>query len=389
MVGAAVVVAACGATTAPVAPPAAPPDTFAIDGAQLRQTDAKLAEKVGASPFAFFRYQNRAFGDRVCARWASSIATMPLVHVHGDAHIEQYAVAESGRGLADFDASGEGPPVLDFARFSASIVLARQFDRHGTKQAIKALFKGYEKALDDPTASIPEPHAATRLRSHFAPTTEAWLDRCTSLIVPTPPQEHERFVHAWKTFVGEMCQANPPLTEAFFTVKIGGKLDLGIGSAHTAKYLARIEGPSPSPADDVMLEAKALEPGVLPSCMRSVALDATRVIETQAQMSTAPQRFLGAMTINDKPFYTHAWQVQYTELSIDDVKTADELEEIAEDVGLQLGRGHAKTKDLSKAPALRRALKAVAKKLEPEVEDESFELAREVSDAWVRFRDGG
>lgn len=386
--GAAVVVAACGAAATPSMPSPPPPDTFAIDSAHLRQTDPKLAAKVGASPFAFFRYQNRAFADRVCARWASTIPTMPLVHVHGDAHIEQYAVAEGGRGLADFDAAGEGPPVLDFARFSASLVLARQFDRHGTKVAIAALFRGYEKALDDPTATIPEPRAATRLRSHFAPTTEAWLDRCSALITPTPVQERERFAKAWRTFVGEMCTENPPLTEAFFHVKIGGKLDLGIGSAHTAKYLARIEGPSPRPDDDVMLEAKALEPGVLPSCMRSVDLDATRIIETQAQMSNAPQRFLGAMTINGKPFYTHAWQVQYTELSVDDVKTAEELAEISEDVGLQLGRGHAKTKDPSRVPELRRELKVVAKKLEPEVEGEAFELAREVSDAWVRFRDG-
>jgi uncharacterized protein (DUF2252 family) len=377
--------AACGTTYKLPPEPKPPPDTFAIDGAALKATDPPLAQKVGASPFAFFRYQNRAFADRVCSRWAHDIPKLPLVHVHGDAHIEQYAVAEGGRGLADFDAAGEGPPVIDFARFSASLALARPYDRAGTKEAIRALFEGYIKALEDPRATIPEPHAARRLRSRFAPTTEEWLDRCTLLITPAPPEDHEKFVAAWSKFIADMRAADPTLTEEFFTVKKGGKLNLGIGSAHTAKYLARIEGPTPAPQDDIMLEAKALQPGALATCMRGIDLDATRVIETQATMSAAPQRFLGAMTINDKPYYTHAWQVQYIELSVDDIKTAEELREIAEDVGLQLGRGHAKSKDPARIPALRHQLKDAAKKLRPEVETEAFELAREVSDAWVRF----
>lgn len=370
------------------APGPPPPDTFAIDGALLKATDPALTQRVAVSPFAYFRYQNRAFADRVCSRWASRVPTMPLVHVHGDAHIEQYAVAEGGRGLSDFDAAGEGPPVIDFARFAASIALARQYDRGGTKAAIRALFRGYLHALDDPNATIAEPKAATRLRARFAPTTEGWLDRVSSLIVPTDPADHEKFAAAWKGFIAEMRSSDPSLTEQFFTVKKGGKLNMGIGSAHAEKYLARLEGPTNAPADDIMLEAKALQPGALASCMRGVDLDATRVIETQATMSAAPQRFLGAMTISNKPFYTHAWQVQYIELSVNDIISAEELVEISEDVGLQLGRGHAKMKDPSKVPAFRRQLREDAEKLGPEVEEAAFELAAEVSRAWMKFRDG-
>lgn len=383
------IVAACGAPPSPPAPPSpspAPPDTFTIDGALLRRTDPAVAKRVAVSPFNYFRYQNRAFAERVCSRWASRIPTMPLVHVHGDAHLEQYAVAEGGRGLSDFDAAGEGPPVIDFARFAASLVLARPYDRGGTKSAIAALFRGYAHALDDPRATIPEPRAARRLRSRFAPTKEAWLDRVTALLAPPTQADREKFQPAWRTFVGDMCAKDPALSESFFTVKKGGRLELGIGSAHTTKYLARLEGPTTAPDDDVMLEAKALAPGALASCMRGADLDATRVIETQATMSSAPQRFLGAMTIDGQPFYTHAWQVQYIELSVNDIENAGELAEIAEDVGLQLGRGHAKSKDPARVPALRRQLRDDAEGIEPDVVSAAFELALEVSHAWERFR---
>jgi uncharacterized protein (DUF2252 family) len=388
--GLVLVVAACGPSDKPLfspppPPPPPSPDTFTVDGARLRATDPSVAKRVAVSPFNYFRYQNRAFADRVCSRWASRISTMPLVHVHGDAHIEQYAVAEGGRGLSDFDAAGEGPPVIDFARFAASIALARPYDRGGTKAAIGAMFRGYLRALDDPKAFVTEPRAATRLRSRFAPTTEAWLDRVTALVVPTDPADHEKFAPAWKKFVGDMCTSER-LNESFFNVKKGGKLELGIGSAHAEKYLARIEGPTSAADDDIMLEAKALQPGALASCMRGVDLDATRVIETQMTMSAAPQRFLGAMTISGKPFYTHAWQVQYIELGVGDIANGDELGEIAEDVGLQLGRGHAKAKDPKDVPALRRRLHDDASRLAPEVESAAFELALEVSHAWERFR---
>ncbi|MBX3229749.1 MAG: DUF2252 family protein [Labilithrix sp.] len=381
-------VLACGpAAVAPAPGPTAPrPDTFAIDGAALLAKDPHVARKVGRTPYTFFRYQNRAFAERVCNRWASTIPRMPLVHVHGDAHLEQYAVAEGGRGLADFDASGEGPPVIDFARFSASLALARPYDHAGTKAAIAALFRGYSRALIDARATMNEPRVVMRLRERFEPTRLEWLDRMTLLISPSDPADHEVFAQAWRGFVGEMCSLDPSLDEDFFTVKAGGKLELGIGSAHAEKFLARIEGPTSALDDDILLEAKALEPGALASCMRGVDLDATRVIETQLQMSAAPERFLGAMTIRGKPYYTHAWQVFYKELSVDDVHTAAELAELAEDVGLQLGRGHAKSKDAARVPKLRAELLETAKRVEADVVDEAFELAHEVSLAWEQYR---
>jgi len=120
--------------------------------------------------------------------------------------------------------------------------------------------------------------------------------------------------------------------------------------------------------------------------MRGVDLDALRVIKGQAQISNAPQRFLAAVTIHGKPFYSHTWLVHYTELSTADITSPAELAEVAEDVGLQLGRGHAKVQDTSRVAEQRRALLATARAIGPGLAEVAFDLARRVTEAWERYR---
>jgi Uncharacterized protein conserved in bacteria (DUF2252) len=361
-------------------------DPFSVDAAAVARKDPHCAQKVAKSPFSYFRYTNRPFVDVVCSRYGSALSSMPMVHAHGDAHLEQYAVAAEGRGLADFDASAMGPPVIDLARFTTSIVLASHGDDSAARKAIDAFLRGYRRALEDPTATVPEPMAAQRLRARFAPTTVAWLDRVEKLMVPTPDVDRPRYEADWADFVGQVRAQDPSIDPAFFKVKNGGRLDVGIGSAHSEKFLVRLEGPTPAPDDDLVMEAKALEPGALGSCMRGLDLDAMRVIEGQAQLSNAPQRFLAAVTIEGKPFYSHTWLVHYTELSIEDIVTGTELAELSEDVGLQLGRGHAKVRDPSEVAMLRRELRRSLDTLSPDLPNVSFELAGRVTQAWEKYR---
>jgi hypothetical protein len=368
---------------------AAPPpesDPLRVDAVALAQSDPRCAQKVARDPFAYFRYTNRPFVDLVCTRWASAITSMPMVIAHGDAHLEQYAVAAEGRGLADFDASSVGPPIVDLARFSTSIVLASRKDDGAARRAIDAFLRGYLRALEDPLATVPEPASAQRLRSRFEPTTVEWLDRIEKMIVPTPMERRGPYEAGWNDFVGQMRAKDPSIGPAFFTIKVGGRLDAGLGSAHTEKFLVRVEGPSPLPDDDLVLEAKALQPGALGSCMRGVDLDATRVIKGQTQISNAPQRFLAAMKIDGKAFYSHTWLVHYQELSASDVASGTELAELAEDVGIQLGRGHTKVQDASRLPQLRQELKHTVEVVSPRLASDAFELAAEVTRAWGRYR---
>ena len=375
--------AACGARPRPL-PPAPAPDPLEIDAAALQRDDPKCARKVARSAHAYFRYTNRPFVDLVCDRYASAITTMPLVHAHGDAHLEQYAVAAEGRGLADYDASAVGPPVVDLARFATSLVLAAP-DQASSRAAIQALLQGYEQSLEDPSIVVSEPAAATRIRARFPPTPVEWLDRVEKLILPMPEEERPAYDDSWSDFVAQMRERDPAIDPAFFKIKVGGRIESGIGSSHVEKFLVRIEGPSEAPDDDLVMEAKGLEPGSLGRCMRGADLDAMRVILGQAQISAAPQRFLAAVQIKGKPFYSHTWLVHYTELGPRDVKSGAELAEIAQDVGVQLGRGHAKVADPALEEAQRRALRKALESIRPTLESTAFELGEMVTRSWRTY----
>lgn len=379
---------ACTATHAPPPPPEkpkAPVDSLIVD-ASLGKSDPRTTAKIAQSPFAYFRYTNRPFVDRVCRKWANVIPSMPQVHEHGDAHLEQYAVAEDSRGLSDYDASAIGPPVVDLARFATSLVLAMPGDPRAARNAVDALMAGYEQVLDDPTATMPEPIVAARLRARFAPTRREWLDTVQKLIRPTRREDMPRYEDGWSQLYAQIKQRYPTYDTAFFTVKAGGMLDMGIGSAHTEKFIARIEGPTKAPDDDVVIEAKAVEGDALGSCMTGQDLGAGRIVRGQSQMSRAPQKFLGAVTVNGRAFYTHSWLVHYTEVSVHDVRSGQELAELAQDVGMQLGLGHAKLADASRVPAQRAALMQAARLVAPTLADASVELSQDVIQAWMTFR---
>jgi uncharacterized protein (DUF2252 family) len=385
VLGLVVLLSAACAPGAPAQPPPAPRDRFAIDADALLRENPHAARKIARSPLAYFRYTNRLFVDALCDRYATSIRSMPTVLAHGDAHIEQYAVAADGRGLADFDAAALGPPIVDLARFATSLVLAYPSDERGARSAIEALLKGYERALDDPSAQAPEPAVAARLRSRFAPSATAWLDKVEKLIVPVPKEEQPKYDASWAAVLAQLRASDASLGEDYFKIKASGRLDLGIGSTRVDKYIARLEGPTPAPEDDIFLEAKGLGAGALGTCMRGSDADATRVVTAQAHYSSTPEKFLAAVTIDGKPFYSHAWRMQYTELSASDIRSAGELAELSEEVGIQLGRGHAMPADTTKAEDQRRALKTALVSIRPGLADTAVDLAAQVTLAWKNY----
>ena len=88
---------------------------------------------------------------RVCRRFSEVLSGTPSFNLHGDAHIEQYAVTDLGRGLTDFDDSSTGPAVIDLMRFGVSLDLTNR--AHGWHDGAGELFDrfitGYRDALKD------------------------------------------------------------------------------------------------------------------------------------------------------------------------------------------------------------------------------------------------
>ncbi|NUO48206.1 MAG: DUF2252 family protein [Polyangiaceae bacterium] len=362
---------ATSATAAPIDPLSLP-----IPRAELDALPG-LRDRVLGSPFGYFRYVNPRFLRAVCDKYAGSIGRMPTVNLHGDAHIEQYAVAADGRGLADFDATTMGPPIVDLVRFATSLQLASSDDA-GAERAIQAFLRGYETALHNPEATAPEPVVATRIRATFAPTAREWLDRVEQLMVPLDADKQKKLEQARVQYVGAMLAQNPDLKESFFAMKRGGALKMGVGSAHEKKFLGRFEGPTSLPDDDMVVEMKEMVAVPADTCVRGADRDPLRVVVGQSRLALSPQRFLGYVDLEGRTFYVHAWRVHYTELGIGDLRGPAELAEVAYDVGLQLGKGHPKAIADPHGADLRRELKGVVREVGPTLPSVAKEMAHRI-----------
>ena len=87
----------------------------------IELASTELLDRLRADPFAYFRFVNRSWTSRVCGVFADEMRDLPIAHLHGDAHVEQFAVTKDAWGLDDFDDSNRGPALVDIVRFLGSI----------------------------------------------------------------------------------------------------------------------------------------------------------------------------------------------------------------------------------------------------------------------------
>ena len=88
--------------------------------AALTNAPTTLIARLRADPFTYFRFVNRAWISRVCDAFAD-VQNPPIVRLHGDAHIEQYAITKDASGLDDFDDSARGPSFVDIGRLGETL----------------------------------------------------------------------------------------------------------------------------------------------------------------------------------------------------------------------------------------------------------------------------
>lgn len=350
----------------------------------------ELLERILDSPHGYLRFINIPFSQEVCRRFGDSLDGVPLVNLHGDAHVEQYAVTDLGRGLTDFDDSSRGPSVIDLIRLGVSLRLASEL-RGWQAQAdeIFARFlEGYRTALEDPQAEPPTPAVAERLQAGFEYDREKYFEWVNSISDPVPSAEATALVVALGPYVELMVAENSDLEPRFFEVASVGFLRLGIGSALDRKYLVRIRGRTDSPEDDLLLELKQVRDLTGIECIRvGQGTDPLRILIGQSRIAYQPYRLLGYVRFWGETFWIHAWVDNYVEASIRQTfRSPAELAEVAYDIGVQLGRGHpnqiASPLDLQ----LRRELMRLLERDEPHIEAACRSLAAEVEDAWRRFR---
>jgi hypothetical protein len=348
-----------------------------------------LLARILARPHGYFRFINTTFAETVCQEFRDDLDELPTVNLHGDAHLEQYAVTDLGRGLTDFDDSATGPPILDLMRITTSMRLAAA-QHHlvdGGDGLIDAFFRGYGAALIEPDTLPPEPAWARRARATFRHDRPRYLVWAESLMQPIDAGARDEMVRDAQPYFEVMRAQHPELPAEFFQLQSLGRLRMGIGSALDDKYLLRVHGQTGAPEDDLILEVKELRDLSGISCMRGERRrDPFRILVAQSRIAYVPYPYLGYARLQGRIFWVHGWVDNYAELGLPQVADAAELAELSEDIGVQLGRGHPKQIASPLDLQLRRAIAEMVVRLRPRIEALSRQLADRTVTAWERFR---
>ncbi len=383
--------AGCGGGEDPKVPEVSPNPLYVDPAALDFSENPALLERIMDSPHGYFRFINIAFSSEVCRRFGGSVEGTPGFNLHGDAHMEQYAVTDLGRGLTDFDDSSTGPAVVDLLRFGVSLELACR-ERECASEVDRVweeFLRGYEAALADPLINAPEPAVVKRLRQGFSFDREAYFDWIASVMEPIPEAETRELAEAMGPYVEAMQAQDPDLAPEYFEIVDMGYLRSGIGSALDLKYLVRIRGAGGGPLDDRVLEVKQVrELGAIDCIDVSRGSDPFRILVGQSRIAYEPYGLLGYLRMQGFTFWIHAWVENYQELDTgDELPTADELAEVAHDVGVQLGRGHPNQIGAPFDLQLRREQMRLLTRDRELIQRQRHELADLVVEAWQQFRD--
>ena len=355
----------------------------------------KLLKRILEGPYNYFRFTNIRFAEAVCLSFQQQLGVVPNVNLQGDAHLENYAVTDGGRGLTDFDDATIGPMVLDMVRFGVSIHLACQVNGWEDKaeSIVKSFLSSYGAALENPKLTIPPPELVRRIRASFTTNTDRLLKADEELMEPLG-EPLDKFKPYFTQFVNQMEVRYPDLPPYFFEIKKAGRLKIGIGSALDEKYLVEVEGATKAHEDDLLLEIKEVADLRGISCILLSKATPMRPIIIQALLAYKPYRYTGFIIIppaegsgKEKEFWVHEWSDNYHELSIrTSFQSPADLRDIAADVGVQLGLGHPRSIYDSDTSGLRNRLVSALGGLHGEIEQAIINLTRQTVAAWQQFR---
>ena len=320
--------------------------------AALADASADLLDRLRADSFAYFRFVNRPWTARVCDVFAD-VPDAPIVRLHGDAHLEQFAFTRDAWGLDDFDDSARGPSFIDIVRFLGSIELAtrRRGWMHDRDALWDRFFEGYRSGLSNPDHRPPEPGIVRELRGQAPTTRPAYLAWAEKQMQPMDATQLKLVATAMEALDRVVRPGYPDISSTYFAVKRAGLLHIGVGSAVKRKALIRVEGPTPYSDDDVLLEAKevtnldgipCLEPSTAPPALRVV--DGTRQLGRLKHdiLAVGPTMLIPAAVDRAErwlDWWVSSWEPSYHEVHLDDLRSIKDLADIAFDSGFQLGAG--------------------------------------------------
>jgi len=364
-------------------------ESLALDPKDPRFADRPdLVAKLTATPHGYFRFVNAGFAAETCRLFADVAGSLPEVNLHGDAHVEQYAVTSLGRGLTDFDDCTRGEAVIDLVRFGTSLLLAAREKGWSAEERrfVDEFLKGYREGLRGGPRQMRTPELVTRARAGFG-WDHAPALRQAHAFIDKDPLPLDAFADGVRQFA-ELVRFGRDLPADFFEVKRVGALTMGVGSALDEKYLILFEGHTAAAGDDLVVEAKQIRDLAGNPCVRT-DVGASRVLDGQRLIAYEPFAYAAVVPHGNKFFWVHDWTDDYQEASIASaILSPRDLREVAYDAGVQMGRAHPKRPDGGPNKDRRRAALESLDAIEARVRAAIREMAARSETAWEAFRKG-
>ena len=366
------------------------------DPESLERAKPELIERLRADPYDYFRFINRSWIARVCDDFSSDLEGLPVVRLHGDAHVEQFALAKDAWGLDDFDDSARGPAVVDIVRFLGSIDLAaRQRSWEKDRDRLFDRFvEGYKRGLAEPHYLPPPPDIIGRLRAQAPPTRAAFLAWGESKMQPLGDMSMKAVVAGIEAVARVMQRERPDLTPEYFRVVRAGSVKSGVGSAILPKILVRVRGPSDDPTDDELLESKKIGDLSGLSCLKTPTVQPTlRIIDGSKQLGRLKHNIMAAgpelsipevMATGERlqDWWIRSWDPSYRDVRLTELQSVRDLAAISYDAGVQLGAGRLQDQTVLLSGPDRKRLSAAAAKLEKRYRREATTLVDDLLRGW-------
>jgi hypothetical protein len=366
------------------------------DPESLKHAAPELIERLRADPYDYFRFVNRSWIARVCEDFGSDLQGLPVVRLHGDAHVEQFALSQDAWGLDDFDDSARGPAVVDIARFLGSIdlVARRRSWEKDRDRLFNRFVEGYKRGLAEPHYLPPPPDIVRRLRAQAPATRAALLTWGETKMQPLADPAMKAVVAAIEAFARIIMRERPDLAPEYFRVVRAGWLQTGVGSSVSPKIMVRVQGPSDDPADDELLELKKIgDLGGL-RCLETPAVQPTlRIIDGSKRLgrlkydilAAGPELVIGEVAVRGQrmqDWWIRSLDPSYRQVRLTDLKAVGDLAAIIYDSGVQLGAGRLQDRTVLLSGDDRNRLLEAAVKLEKRYRQEASKLVDDLLRGW-------
>jgi hypothetical protein len=376
--------------------PSAGATRLLIGEADLGAQAQKLLANLKSDPYVYFRFINRPWARATCDALGAELATLPDVHLHGDAHVSQYAYTRTDHGLDDLDDTISGPAALDIVRFLGSVGLTTRArgwtsEREGL---FDEFFRGYRAALMNRGYQPPVPAYVSRMREGLAGASHlAFLEWAESLMEPVEEVDDQSIEEGRRRLAELIGTQRPELPSFFLEPKRIGWLRVGVGSALTPKLLLRTEGRTRAGEDDFLLETRELSDLRQVSCIDSSESErAARILQGYGRLGRIRHEIVVVVPNPPEPppgareWWARSWEASYRELQLDQLASPRELAEVVHDAAAQLGNGHAWTPEGDPGDTLRGRKLEWLERTEPRMRATALRLTEDLLEAWEIFR---